>query len=130
MGYDEPVPSGGSSVGRASASQAEGRGFEPRPPLHERGGGAALVLGSQSKRGFVNLGMNSFANGPHRRLPRPTRAGLTMIAALAGAASIVAILLLPATAAAVTKQNPNNIFAPFAVDAGLVQTATGQSCTS
>src|SRR4029077_16912178 len=32
IGYGEPS-SGGSSVGRASASQAEGRGFEPRPPL-------------------------------------------------------------------------------------------------
>ena len=37
---------GGSSVGRASASQAEGREFEPRPPLYGRTPGCAEGRGS------------------------------------------------------------------------------------
>ena len=40
-GYDAG-PRGRSSVGRASASQAEGRGFEPHRPLHEK----APVIGA------------------------------------------------------------------------------------
>ncbi len=34
---------GSSSVGRASASQAEGRGFEPRLPLHPYVGGSTTA---------------------------------------------------------------------------------------
>src|ERR1051326_4501279 len=40
------------------------------------------------------------------------------------------MLLMPITAGAVTKENPNNIFASFAADGGLVQTVKGPSCTS
>jgi hypothetical protein len=34
--FSSPMTSGSSSVGRASASHAEGRGFDPRLPLHLR----------------------------------------------------------------------------------------------
>ena len=34
--YYTPAVRGSSSVGRASASQAEGREFEPRLPLHDK----------------------------------------------------------------------------------------------
>src|SRR6187200_2618614 len=42
-------PRGRSSVGRASASQAEGRGFEPHRPLHEKvplNGAFSLTIGA------------------------------------------------------------------------------------
>ncbi len=48
---------GGSSVGRASASQAEGRGFEPRPPLP--------LAARRSRAGLARTGeMAGFPRGP------------------------------------------------------------------
>ncbi len=48
---------GSSSVGRASAFQAEGRGFESRLPLYFR---ACLVLWSNSSTGQCSSGVEHF----------------------------------------------------------------------
>src|SRR5689334_22967748 len=74
--------------------------------------------------------MDSSATAPRRYLRRARPAGFAGVVVLTGVAVIAATLLLPLTAGATTQDNPSNIFRSFPVDAGLVQTATGPSCTS
>ena len=68
----ESAPRGRSSVGRASASQAEGRGFDPRRPLHTK----ALQIADAAP---VAQGRFCYARvrGYHSRVPnRPLRGTL------------------------------------------------------
>src|SRR3970040_735691 len=67
---NKQTPGGGSSVGRASASQAEGRGFETLPPLHSpcveppKSRSARPVEARRASRPEIPCPANEYADGP------------------------------------------------------------------
>lgn len=65
---------GGSSAGRASDFQSEGRGFETRPPLHAPLG-RRVVVSSLSQKGFSGRQIAGSDEKPRRREEMPATYG-------------------------------------------------------